>query len=77
VFVGGGGIEVLEAARARLRPEGIVVATHAAIERAAAAATLLGNLTAITANHGQRLPAGGWRLAGANPVFVTWGGTGR
>jgi precorrin-6Y C5,15-methyltransferase (decarboxylating) len=74
VFVGGGGPDVVAAAQRRLRPGGLVVATHAALDRAATAATLLGHLSAVTANRGERLPDGGWRLEGANPVFVTWGG---
>lgn len=73
VFVGGGGLEVLTAARRRLRGDGIVVATHAALDRASAAATLLGNLTQVAASRGRVLPDGGWRLEAANPVFVTWG----
>jgi precorrin-6Y C5,15-methyltransferase (decarboxylating) len=73
VFVGGGGVAVLSAARSRVRPGGIVVATHAALDRAAAAADLLGNVTQIAASRGARLPGGGWRLTAANPVFVTWG----
>lgn len=73
VFVGGGGLDVLEAAHRRLRPGGVTVATHAAIDRAAAAASLLGNLIEVTANQGEELPGGGWRLLAANPVFVTWG----
>ena len=73
VFVGGGGIEVLQAAHARLSPGGVTVATYAALDRAAAAATVLGHLTQITASPGRRLPDGGWRLEGANPVFIAWG----
>ncbi len=73
VFVGGGGIEVLEAAIARLRPGGRVVATFAALERAAAAADRLGSLVQVSAARGARLPDGGWRLSGSNPVFVVWG----
>jgi len=73
VFVGGGGLDVVDTVRRRLRPGGVIVATHAALDRAAAAATMLGHLTEITASHGRRLPDGGWRLEGANPVFVTWG----
>lgn len=73
VFVGGGGIEVLDAAIARLRPGGRVVATFAAIERAAAAAERLGSVVQVSAARGSRLPDGGWRLTGANPVFVAWG----
>jgi precorrin-6Y C5,15-methyltransferase (decarboxylating) len=73
VFVGGGGIEVLDAVLARLRPGGKVVATFAALERAAAAADRLGSLVQVSAARGSRLAGGGWRLSGANPVFVTWG----
>jgi len=73
VFVGGGGIESVVAARARVAPSGRVVATHAALDRAAAAASLLGELACVTVSAGRLLPDGGWRLEGANPVFVTWG----
>jgi precorrin-6Y C5,15-methyltransferase (decarboxylating) len=73
VFVGGGGLAVLDAVMARLRPGGQVVATFAAIDRAAAAADRLGQLVQIAAGRGARLPDGGWRLAAENPVFVVWG----
>ena len=71
-FVGGGGIEVLDAVMARLRPGGRVVATFAALDRAAAAADRLGHLVQLAANRGERLPDGGWRLVAANTVFVAW-----
>lgn len=73
VFVGGGGIAVLDAALARLRAGGIVVATFAALERAAAAAERLGELVEVQVARGQRLAQGGWRLRASNPVFVAWG----
>ncbi len=73
VFVGDGGIPVLEATLRRLRPGGRVVATFAAVDRAAAAADLLGNLVQVGVDRGERLPDGGWRLAARNPVFVAWG----
>ena len=73
VFVGGGGLEVLDAAWARLRPGGRIVATFAALDRAAAAAERLGHLAQISVNRGRRLPDGGWRLEPDNPVFLTWG----
>jgi precorrin-6B methylase 2 len=50
-----------------------VVATFAALERAAEAAALLGNLVQVSVSQGERLPDGGLRLAARNPVFVTWG----
>jgi len=73
VFVGGGGIGVLDAALRRLRPGGRVVATFAALDRAAQAADRLGHLVQVSVGRGAPLPDGGWRLAGANPVFVAWG----
>ena len=73
VFVGGGGIPVLDAALCRLRPAGRVVATYAAVDRAAAAADRLGSLVALDVARGVRLPDGGLRLAAENPVFVVWG----
>ena len=72
-FVGGGGIRALRAVLDRVRPEGRVVATFAAIDRAAEAAELLGNLVQVGICAGERLPDGGWRLAARNPVFVVWG----
>jgi precorrin-6Y C5,15-methyltransferase (decarboxylating) len=73
VFVGGGGLDVLDAVLARLRPGGRVVATFAAVDRAAAAADRLGSLAQVGVNRGRRLPDGAWRLAAENPVFVVWG----
>lgn len=72
-FVGGGGLVVLDAVIERLRPGGRMVATFAALDRAAAAAERLGHLVQIAASRGERLPDGGWRLAATNPVFVVWG----
>ena len=73
VFVGGGGTMVLEAALARLRPGGVVVATYAIIERAAAAASLLGNLVQLSISRGVPTEGSGVRLRAENPVFVCWG----
>ena len=47
VFVGGGGIEVLDACLARLRPGGTVVANYALVDRAVAAWQRLGNMVQI------------------------------
>ncbi len=73
VFVGGGGMAALDAARRRLRPGGRIVATFAALDRAAQAADRLGHLVQVSVGRGALLPGGGWRLVGANPVFVAWG----
>ena len=75
VFVGGGGLDVLDACLARLRPRGRLVATYAAMDRAAAAHQRLGSLTQVTAARGRTLPDGGLRLEAENPVFVVWGPT--
>jgi precorrin-6Y C5,15-methyltransferase (decarboxylating) len=74
VFVGGGGLEVLDAALTRLRPGGTVVATYAVLDRAAAAAARLGDLVQLSIS--RAVPTGelGVRLRAENPVFVCWGG---
>ncbi len=73
VFVGGGGIDVLDACLARLRPGGRIVATYALVERATAAHRRLGGLVQLSVARG--VPTGdlGVRLDAQNPVFVCWG----
>lgn len=73
VFVGGGGITVLEAVLDRLAPGGRVVASFASLDRAVQGASLLGQLVQLRADRAERLPDGTWRLVGSNPVFVAWG----
>lgn len=73
-FVGGGGIAVLDAVLARLRPGGTVVATYAVLASAIAAAERLGSLVQVSINRGTPIgPDGQLRLAAENPVFVVWG----
>jgi precorrin-6Y C5,15-methyltransferase (decarboxylating) len=72
-FVGGGGLDVLDAVLDRLAPDGRVVAAFAALDRAAAAAHRLGHLVQIGVSRAAVLPDGGTRLAAENPVFVAWG----
>ena len=72
-FVGGGGLAVLDAVLARLAPGGRVVATYAALDRAAAAAERLGAVVQVAVSRGEALPDGGVRLAAENPVYVAWG----
>ena len=72
-FVGGGGLDVLDAVLARLLPGGRVVAAFAALDRAAAAAQRLGHVVQVGVARGAVLPDGGVRLAAENPVFVAWG----
>ena len=73
VFVGGGGLDVLGACFTALRPRGRLVATFAAVDRAAAAHRLLGNLVQVGVDRAEVLPDGGVRFAADNPVFVAWG----
>ena len=72
-FVGGGGLDVLDAVLARLAPGGRVVAAFAALDRAAGAAARLGHLVKVGVSRGRVLPDGGVRLAAENPVFLAWG----
>jgi precorrin-6Y C5,15-methyltransferase (decarboxylating) len=74
VFVGGGGPAVLDAALARLRPGGTIVATYAALERAAVAGRRLGQLVQLSVSRGRAFGAdGALRLQAENPVFICWG----
>jgi precorrin-6Y C5,15-methyltransferase (decarboxylating) len=73
VFVGGGGLDILDAALARLRPGGRIVAAFSALDQATGAADRLGNLIQISTSRGQASADGGWRLAAADPVFLAWG----
>jgi precorrin-6Y C5,15-methyltransferase (decarboxylating) len=73
-FVGGGGLSVLDAVIARLRPGGTAVATFAALDRAAAAASRLGHVVQVAVSRGVAIgTTGAVRLAADNPVFVCWG----
>lgn len=73
VFVGGGGTEVLNTLKERLKAPAFVLASFAAIDRAVDGANLLGSLMQIMLPVGKRLPNGSWRLESENPVFISWG----
>jgi len=73
VFVGGGGLDVLDACLARLEADGIVVANYALLDRAVAAWKRLGNIVEISVSRGVGIGDHGVRLAAENPVFVCWG----
>ena len=73
VFVGGGGLDVVDACLAALRPGGRLVATFAAVDRAVAAHGRLGSLVQVGVDRAELLPDGGVRFAADNPVFVAWG----
>ncbi|HEY3238990.1 MAG TPA: precorrin-6y C5,15-methyltransferase (decarboxylating) subunit CbiE [Acidimicrobiia bacterium] len=72
VFVGGGGLAVLDAALDRLVPGGRVVATYAALDRAGEAWRRLGEMIQVSVSRAAPL-AGGVRLVASDPVFVCWG----
>jgi precorrin-6Y C5,15-methyltransferase (decarboxylating) len=72
VFIGGGGIDVLDACLARVRPGGVIVANYALVDRAVLAYQRLGSMVEITVGRAAPL-ADGTRLVGENPVFVCWG----
>jgi precorrin-6Y C5,15-methyltransferase (decarboxylating) len=71
-FVGGGGLDALDAVLARLTPGGKVVATYATLERAAAAHRRLGSMIELQVGRGTTI-GDGVRLAAENPVFIAWG----
>jgi precorrin-3B C17-methyltransferase/precorrin-6y C5,15-methyltransferase (decarboxylating) CbiE subunit/precorrin-6Y C5,15-methyltransferase (decarboxylating) CbiT subunit len=73
VFVGGGGIDVLDAALDAAAPGARVVATYAAADRALAARARLGGLAQVSVDRATDLPDGGVRFVADNPVFVAWG----
>ncbi|MBV9662055.1 MAG: precorrin-6y C5,15-methyltransferase (decarboxylating) subunit CbiE [Acidimicrobiales bacterium] len=74
VFIGGGGLEVLDAVMERLRPGGNVVATYVSVDRAVAAAARLGHMVQVAVSRAVPIgPDGTLRLAAENPVFVCWG----
>ncbi|HEY2999273.1 MAG TPA: precorrin-6y C5,15-methyltransferase (decarboxylating) subunit CbiE [Acidimicrobiales bacterium] len=73
VFVGGGGLDVLDAALAAAAPGARVVATYAAADRALAARERLGDLIQVSVDRATDLPGGGVRFEADNPVFVAWG----
>lgn len=75
VFLGGGGIDALDVALARLRPGGVVVATYAVVDRAVTAWHRLGNLAEVAVSRGVATGDLGVRLRAENPVFVVWGPT--
>lgn len=72
-FVGAEAPGVLDAVLERLRPGGRAVAVFTTLDRATGAADRLGNLAQLSVCRGERGADGGWRLAGQDPVFVTWG----
>jgi precorrin-6Y C5,15-methyltransferase (decarboxylating) len=73
VFIGGGGIDVLDECLRRLRPGGVVVATYVLIDRALAAHERLGNMVQVRIDRCVPLGQVGVRMEPLNPVFVCWG----
>ncbi|MCU1389110.1 MAG: cobL1 [Ilumatobacteraceae bacterium] len=73
VFVGGGGLDVVEACWQRLRPGGVLVATFVVLDRAVAAMQLLGSMVQIHVDRAVPVGGVGMRLEPTNPTFVCWG----
>ncbi len=74
VFVGGGGIAVLESALTRLRPGGRIVAVYASMSRAVEGAQKLGAMIQVSVSRAVPIGEdGSLRLNSENPVFVCWG----
>lgn len=73
VFIGGGGIDVLEECLNRLAPDGVIVATYVLLDRALAAHARLGNMIQIRVDRCVPLGTLGVRMEPLNPVFVCWG----
>ena len=73
VFVGGGGLDVLQACWDRLRPGGVLVATFVLLDRAVCAKGLLGEMVQVHIDRAVTISGVGMRLEPSNPVFVCWG----
>jgi precorrin-6Y C5,15-methyltransferase (decarboxylating) len=73
VFVGGGGLDVIEAAWSRLRTGGILVATLVVLDRAVRAMELLGDMIQLHVDRAVAIGGIGMRLEPTNPTFVCWG----
>ncbi|MFZ6003096.1 MAG: precorrin-6y C5,15-methyltransferase (decarboxylating) subunit CbiE [Actinomycetota bacterium] len=73
VFIGGGGIDVLDECLTRLTPGGVIVATYVLLDRALAAHGRLGNMIQVRVDRCVPLDEVGVRMEPLNPVFVCWG----
>ncbi len=73
VFVGGGGLDVVDECWQRLRPGGVLVATFVVLDRAVTAMQLLGSMVQIHINRAVPIGGVGMRLEPTNPTFVCWG----
>ena len=73
VFVGGGGLDVVDACWQCLRPGGVLVATFVVLNRAVAAMELLGSMVQIHIDRAVPIGGVGMRLEPTNPTFVCWG----
>jgi precorrin-6Y C5,15-methyltransferase (decarboxylating) len=73
IFIGGGGLDALDAALHRLRPGGVVVASYALLDRAVVGWQRLGNIVEVTISRGAPVRDSSVRLTAQNPVFLCWG----
>lgn len=74
LFVGGGGVQVFEAAFERLTTGGVAVATFAVMSSAYEVAEVLGNMVQLSINRSVEVGSTNRRrLQAENPVFIAWG----
>ncbi len=76
VFAGGGKLPVLEALVGMSPHPQRIVASYVALDRAAAAAEILGSMVQVSVSETRRLPDGSLRLVPNNPVFLAYGDLG-
>jgi precorrin-6Y C5,15-methyltransferase (decarboxylating) len=73
VFVGGGGLDVVDACWRRLRTGGVLVATFVVLDRAVRAMELLGSMVQVHIDRAVSIGTVGQRFEPNNPTFVCWG----
>jgi precorrin-6Y C5,15-methyltransferase (decarboxylating) len=73
VFVGGGGLDVVDACWQRLESGGILVATFVVLDRAVAAMQQLGSMIQLHVDRAVQIGEVGMRLEPTNPTFICWG----
>lgn len=75
IFVGGGGLAVLDACVDRLAKDGRMVAAHIVLEHALGARERLGQMIQLRVDRAEPIGELGSRLVPQNPVFLSWGPT--
>lgn len=76
MFIGGGGIEVLEQSLNYLKEGGSIVATYTSIDSAIKAFRLLGSMVQIQISTATPIQSSSTRLQANNPIFLAWNNSG-